>query len=329
MTMRTPDRLTEAYTTARVEEFDDHSKYVFFSDCHRGDGSIADEFAKNKNIYLAAMEYYLDEGFTYVEVGDGDEMWEYKDFKVVIKANGTPFKLLMKFHDDNRFIMLYGNHNMQMQDPAFVQKYFEAMPGDDGSSQPFMPGLEPCEALVLRHRVTGQEILTVHGHQGDFSNDQNWRFTMWSFRLFWKYLHAFGIRSPSSPVRNIYRQHKVERNYVDWIQAQQTALICGHTHREKFAGPNEIPYFNSGCCTYPSYIIGLEISGGSISMVGWRVEADPNRYLHVVRRVIGGPVPLAAYDLKAKARARGAAQPAGASSPAQEDYNPEWEPKLE
>lgn len=45
--MRTFERLTKAYENARVEYFDENSKYVFFSDCHRGDGSLSDEFTKN------------------------------------------------------------------------------------------------------------------------------------------------------------------------------------------------------------------------------------------------------------------------------------------
>lgn len=29
-------RLTEAYNNAEIEYFDNNSKYIFFSDCHRG-----------------------------------------------------------------------------------------------------------------------------------------------------------------------------------------------------------------------------------------------------------------------------------------------------
>ena len=50
-------RLTEAYNNAKIEYFDNNSKYIFFSDCHRGDGTPSDEFAKNQNIFLFALEF--------------------------------------------------------------------------------------------------------------------------------------------------------------------------------------------------------------------------------------------------------------------------------
>lgn len=298
--MQTMNRLTRAYHNARVEEFDENSKLIFMSDCHRGDGSMADEFLKNKNTYVCALEYYHENGFTYVEVGDGDEMWEYRKFKHIVKANGIVFSRIKRFHDDNRFIMLYGNHDMQKKDPEFVRaNMYTKIDVATGEPEDLFPGIQPCEALLLRHKKTGQEILTVHGHQGDLMNDQSWKFNRWSLRWFWKYMHAFGVRSPSSPVSNIYKQHKVERNYTKWIRLNRTALICGHTHREKFPLPDEVPYFNSGCCIFPSYITCIEITQGQIQLVGWRVEADANRYLHIVRRVLCGPEPVERYHLKA------------------------------
>ena len=65
-------RLTEAYNNAKIEYFDNHSKYIFFSDCHRGDCTPSDEFAKNQNVFLFALEFYFNNGYTYVELGDGD-----------------------------------------------------------------------------------------------------------------------------------------------------------------------------------------------------------------------------------------------------------------
>ena len=39
-----------------------------------------------------------------------------------------------------------------------------------GEVKPFFKGLEPVEAVVIRHRETGQDILLVHGHQVDSPN---------------------------------------------------------------------------------------------------------------------------------------------------------------
>ena len=99
--MFTDRRLTEAYKKARVEYFDEHSKYVIFSDVHRGDGSMSDEFTRNRNIYLHALKYYYKNDFTYIEAGDGDEMLEYSDFKYTKNAHREVFDIIKKFFGDD------------------------------------------------------------------------------------------------------------------------------------------------------------------------------------------------------------------------------------
>ena len=295
--MQTRKRLNEAYDAAEVVEVDASSRLVFISDAHRGDGSISDEYTKNRHVFVAALQHYFDEGFTLVEHGDSDDLWEFP-FRHIYKANPLSFALLRRFHEAGRYRRLYGNHDMQLADPEYVRKnLYEQRDHLSGRLEPFLSGLEVREALLLRHRVTGQEILTVHGHQGDFANDHGWRYSMFTFRIFWRYLHALGIRSPSSPTRNSFKRHKVERNYVRWIRSRGIALICGHTHRERFPTGNDAPYFNSGGCTYPNYITGLELVDDTMSLVTWRVVPDANGYLHVARRIVAGPRPIAEFDL--------------------------------
>jgi hypothetical protein len=67
--------------------FDDRSKFVFFSDVHRGDDSLSDEFARNRHIYYHALNYYYRDDFTYVEVGDGDELWENGLFRRIYNSH--------------------------------------------------------------------------------------------------------------------------------------------------------------------------------------------------------------------------------------------------
>jgi hypothetical protein len=40
------------------------SRFVVFSDAHRGDGTGADDFAANSLIFKCALDYYLAAGFT-------------------------------------------------------------------------------------------------------------------------------------------------------------------------------------------------------------------------------------------------------------------------
>lgn len=297
--MRTDNRLTQAYKNAQIEYFDENSKYIFFSDVHRGDDSVSDEFTRNQNIFLHALNYYYNQGYVYVEAGDGDELWEYPAFKHIRLAHTDIFITLKKFFDDHRFIMLYGNHNIYLKSQKFVnENYYTYYDEYHQERVELLNGLKPVEALVLKHKRTGQEILTVHGHQGDFMNDQLWFLSMFLMRYYWRFMHVVGFENPSSPARNLYKRHKVERAYNKWILSHKMMLICGHTHRPKFPKSNELPYFNTGCCIHTRGITGIEILHGKIILVDWRIIADDNGVVRIERIVVRGPEPIEKYDNK-------------------------------
>ena len=297
--MNTDKRLTAAYKNAKIENFDENSKYVFFSDVHRGDDSISDEFARNQNVFLYALNYYNNMGYVYVEVGDGDELWEYPKFKHIRLAHTDIFIVLKKFYDAKRLIMLYGNHNIYLKSKSFVsENYFNFYDEYKQERVELFKDLTPYEAIVLKYKDTEQEILTVHGHQGDFMNDQFWGFSMILMRYFWRFAHLVGFENPSSPARNLYKRHKVEKSYNKWIEKHKIMLICGHTHRPKFPKSHELPYFNTGCCIHTRGISGLEILHGKIIMVDWRITADENGTVKIARQVVRGPEPIENYDCK-------------------------------
>lgn len=297
--MKTDKRLTEAYKNAKIEYFDESSKYIFFSDCHRGDDSVSDEFTRNQNVYLHALNYYYKNEYTYVEAGDGDELWEYPKFKHIRLAHKDIFIVLKKFFDAGRFIMLYGNHNIYLKNKDFVsENYFSFYDEYNQERVELFKGLTPHEALILKHKNTGQEILALHGHQGDFMNDQGWILSMLLMRYFWRFAHVVGFENPSSPARNLYKRHKVERAYNKWIQKHKMMLICGHTHRPKFPKNNELPYFNTGCCIHTRGISGIEILNGEIIMVDWRITADEDGIVRIERKVVRGPEAISKFDCK-------------------------------
>ncbi|HHX56202.1 MAG TPA: serine/threonine protein phosphatase, partial [Clostridiales bacterium] len=96
--MFTDFKLTSAYKNAKVKYFDKNSKYIFFSDIHRGDDSVSDEFARNQLVLLYALNYYYDRGYTYVEVGDGDELWKHREFRHIRLAHSDIFEAMKKFY---------------------------------------------------------------------------------------------------------------------------------------------------------------------------------------------------------------------------------------
>jgi len=295
--MRTDRRLNKTYNHAETVYFDNNSKFIFFSDIHRGDDSISDEFTRNQTVFLHALNYYYKEGYQYIELGDGDELWEYKKFNVIRLAHSDVFTVIKKFYDAGRFIMLYGNHNIYLKSKQFVKdNYYQYYDEYNQKRVDLYRGLEPKEAIILKHRQTKQKIFVLHGHQGDLINDELWFISMLLLRYLWRYLHITGFDNPTSPARSLYKRHKVEKVYCRWIQKHKIMLICGHTHRQKFPKVNELPYFNTGCCIRTRGISGIEIVGGKIQMIDWRIAANEDGELRVRRTVVRGPEPIEKYD---------------------------------
>jgi UDP-2,3-diacylglucosamine pyrophosphatase LpxH len=295
--MFTDRRLMQAYKNAKIEHLDEKSKYIFFSDCHRGDDSVSDEFARNQAIFLHALDYYYNNGYVYVEAGDGDELWEYSKFKHIRLAHSDVFIVIKKFFDAKRLVILYGNHNIYLRSKSFVRRnYYTYYDDYNQDIHEFLKGVIPREALVLKNKKTGQEVLVVHGHQGDFMNDQFWMVSMFFLRYFWRFMHVVGFQNPSSPARNQFKRHKIERTYKKWIEKRKIILICGHTHRQKFPKNDELPYFNTGCCIHTKGITGIEILEGSIMMVDWRALADKEGNLRIERHIMRGPEPIENFD---------------------------------
>jgi len=296
--MSSQKRITNAYNTARRISFNDNSKFIIFSDCHRGDNSFADEFANNRNIYFHALEHYYKEDFTYCELGDGDELWENLTFQSIFEAHQNVFELLRKFYAENRLYRLLGNHDMVYKSEKFVEKnlysYFNKVTGKD---DPLFPEVTFSEGLVLEHEETNQEIFMLHGHQADWMNYHGWKFNRFLVRALWRPLQVFGIGDPTSPARNYKELIKVERRTKKWIINNNNLFtITGHTHRPRFPEPGDIAYFNDGSCVHPRSITGLEIENGEISLIKWNISTTEDGTLRVVRLLLEGPQKLIDYQ---------------------------------
>lgn len=291
------NRFDIAYENARVIPFDDDSRIVILSDCHRGDSSFADEFAANRNIYYHAVKQYYKDGFTYFELGDGDELWENLRFSDIFEAHKNVFMLLKKFHDEGRYFPLYGNHDQVYKNPKIVKKHYDSWLDPNIQRQvPFMPGLRYEEAYILKHQTTGQELFMVHGHQADWWNYTFWRVGRFMVRALWRPLQVVGISDPTSPAKNNKELFKVERRTKEWIRAKNNLFtITGHTHRPRFPEPGQLALFNDGSCVHPRSITGLEIVNGQIALIKWNVETTDEGYLKIIRKVLEGPRKLIEY----------------------------------
>ncbi len=294
------ERLNKAYKNAKKLLFDDDSKYIFFSDCHRGDNSFADEFANNRNIYYHALKHYFQEGFSYCEIGDGDELWENISFEPIFEAHKNIYLLLKRFHDTSRLHMIYGNHDMVYKNPDYVKKnlytYFE--PKNEAEAK-LLDQLQYNEAIILEHTVSRQQIFLTHGHQAEFMNYHGWRFNRFMVRILWKPLQVWGIADPTSPAKNHKELIKVEKRIKRWIVHNDMLItITGHTHRPRFPEPGDIPFFNDGSCVHPRSITGIELEKGKISLIKWQIATKDDGTLQIVRVLLEGPQKLSSYALK-------------------------------
>lgn len=246
-------RMTQAYQTARTVLFDDNSRFVFFSDLHRGDSSRSDAFASNEDLFIGALRHYLRRGFSYVEVGDGDELWQNRRFSDVKRAHQPTFDLLHRFDAAGRLHMIFGNHDIQGFQRRVMRK----------------DGLTAREGLVLKHAQTGRRIFAVHGHQVDFKSDALYRLSRLIIRHFWRHIQNLGIAGVVSSIGESRNRETLRHRVSEWIEAHKQMVICGHTHTPRFAKPGSPPYFNAGSGVFDGYITGLEIQNGEIALVKW------------------------------------------------------------
>jgi UDP-2,3-diacylglucosamine pyrophosphatase LpxH len=234
------------------------SRTIVFSDCHRGVGSAGDEFARNSMVYKFALEYYLREGFTLIELGDAEELWENSDFTQIYITHTSVYDLLAKFHDPDpartRYIKIWGNHDLDWQD-------------DVAPLRATFPGIEAYEAALL-DAGGGGRVLLLHGHQAD-PVCYGWRARLarWGIRHLWRGLQDINIGDPTTrAAENPGRCNKTDKaltelarevpapekmapakqncdggksvpaNLAPFSMLHPTVVVAGHTHRPVFAG---------------------------------------------------------------------------------------------
>lgn len=274
-------RLDEVREKSPVIPFHDGDKFVIMSDCHRGVANWGDNFAPNQHLFFAALNNYYRNGYAYIELGDGDELWENRSMEQIMRSHSDVFWIMSKFYEKNRFLMIYGNHDKGKIKAGFVQKYMKEA----------FPHLPIKEGVRLQYACNGRELFLTHGHQGDFLNDTFWWLGRFLVRYVWRPLELFGVHDPTDAGKSYEKANRVEKKLEKWVQERQTVLITGHTHRSRM--PEELPgYFNTGSCVHPRCITAIEIAGGEIWLVKWAVCVMRDNTLKVAREVLAGPLKL-------------------------------------
>ena len=269
----------------------DNTKIVIMSDLHRGKKDKYDNFSKNENIFLYALDYYYKKGFIYIELGDGDDLWEVKKCTNIVKSNIDSFKMLKKFYNARRLYMLYGNHDIVKSSPLVFESCFNSYYNEKSIElETLLKGLTIYESLVLKYN--NNDIFLIHGHQVDYLNSTIWKITRFLVRSLWRTLEELGVSDPTKSIKNYKVAKNTEKILENWSIKTNKILIAGHTHRPIFPKVGQSLYFNDGSCIHPNGITCLEIVNGTITLVKWEFKLNNDELISVKRKVLEGKEPI-------------------------------------
>jgi len=255
-------------------------KFIIFSDQHKGNRSWADDFIICEKNYVAALEYYNHKKFTFINLGDSEELWKFK-IKDIIPANTKAFASEAAFQP-HRYYKTFGNHDLLWKNRLDVELNLNKI---------FKMPLPVYEGIVLRDNTLKLDILLTHGHQGDMLSDNN-SFSTWLVAHIWMPLQRYLRINVNSPSSDFTLRNKHNRMMYEWSSRRKhLILVTGHTHQPIFASgkyykhpSNNIPtgnidkklvptYFNTGCCCFnDGDITGIEIYDGKIRLIKWYNE---------------------------------------------------------
>ncbi len=302
--------LTEPGKKGPVISFDPEQHFIIFSDQHKGTKNGSDIFAFAEKNYVAALDHYNQNNFTYINLGDGEELWENKVSRVKRKNNPS-FQKERLFANREAFIKVFGNHDLYWDNDPLAELNLERI---------YKRTLPIYEGVVLQTTVNGQalDIFMTHGHQGDMQSDGN-GFSKWFIADIWGPIQMYLGLNLNTPSVDDHLKTLHNTMMYQWSAQQPgTLLITGHTHQAVFESLthlerlyrqleaannkkdeqvikdirdqiikrignniNTMPdfsgykptYFNSGCCCFDDGdITGIEIADGYIRLIKWMYD---------------------------------------------------------
>lgn len=255
--------------------------FIIFSDQHKGDRDLADDFTNNEINYIAALNYYRQLQYNYINLGDAEELWKYTPEQVLPKYKAA-LQAEAAFQPNKKYYRTFGNHDLLWKNNLDVllrlKDYFE------------MP-LPVHEGIVLRTTVSNNipiSIFLTHGHQGDKMSDNN-PLSTWIVAHIWSPIQRYLEINVNTPSNDFNLRDKHNKLMYEWSSNKKNRLlITGHTHKPVFAsgkysvdtmhkinttevsGSIKPSYFNTGCCCFnDGDITGIEIADGYIRLIKW------------------------------------------------------------
>jgi len=256
-----------------------NAKFIIFSDQHKGNKTWADDFAVSEHNYVAALQFYDEAKYSYINLGDSEELWKFKP-QDILPVNLLSFAAEAAFQP-HRYFKTFGNHDIIWKnaiDVSILLKPYFAQP------------LAVYEGLIIRLKNEGipLDVFLTHGHQGDLLSDNNGLST-WIVAHLWMPLQRYLRLNINAPSKDFSLRNKHNQMMHAWSSQQRNLiLITGHTHSPVFAsgkyfnhpGNSISPavtkqkitpaYFNTGCCCFSDGdITGIEIADGYIRLIKW------------------------------------------------------------
>jgi UDP-2,3-diacylglucosamine pyrophosphatase LpxH len=291
-------------------------KFIIFSDQHKGAKNGADDFMLCEPNYLAALDYYYQNSFKLIMLGDCEELWE-NSLSSVLKHQQPSIDRYKRFIAQHNFYKTIGNHDLDWKNDPLTILQIKPVFGAE---------VTIYDGVLLQTTINEKSlrIYCTHGHQGDKASDGNW-FSKFFVSKIWAPLQAFIKINPNTPAYDSQLKTLHNKLMYEWSEAQKNLLlITGHTHQPVFESLTHIErlyrqlqiaegmddgtmiqllreeilkrkfeyadvthnflsmkptYFNSGCCCYnDGDITGIEIADGCIRLIKWAVkEGHPQR----------------------------------------------------
>lgn len=202
------------------------NKYAIFSDLHKGYRDKSDKFQQCEAAYLKALNYYFENGYHLIILGDAEELLKQVRIKKVLDAYQEVMQKEADFHREQRYFKIWGNHDRKWKKESRVRKYLH----------PTFPNLKVYEGIILRtgdHESSLKgDIFLSHGHQGTFFSDR-YRFfgeaTLVFYRIIQNLFPRLGLTFPSK--NSALRARHDTAMYLWAARKKNLILITGHTHR--------------------------------------------------------------------------------------------------
>lgn len=239
-----------------ILDLKENSRIIIFSDQHRGAKNGADDFMKAETAYLAALDYYFENKFQYVSLGDSEELWE-NTLMQVKKHNTITFEAEKRFILKDRFFKVFGNHDLYWDNSPIAAQQLKAIYGkklrvfegvilekDNKENTRQMKTVSKPFSFLNKKPNSDDEALPIancpltifltHGHQGDASSDGNW-FSKFFVANIWAPLQSYLRINFNTPAYD--EDLKTAHNLMmyEWsAKYKSLVLITGHTHQPVF-----------------------------------------------------------------------------------------------